>query len=234
MLYPFNLSFSLSLLFMGFLFANFFGIITSTKNVIFIFIMFIELINYFVYTQIFCFRFQKSKNLPSKSTLLPLPLRLYPFGVRKSKIRRTCTPVTPLPHYPCLLRKPLPLYPEEGIAYGERGELPLVIRWIAFGKRKGYRGDFIFDFLRIAFGSFLDRFWRKKERKQPETIQKGLDETENKKALTKNYLSSNSPLATERNAKVFDYVFTYILTILNFLKIGFEFGFFVDAFKLGS
>ena len=212
MLYPFNLSFSLSLLFMGFLFANFFGIITSTKSVIFIFIMFIELINYFVYTQSFCFRFQKSKNLPSKSTLLPLPLRLCQRQ-RKSKIRRTCTPVTPLP-----------LYPE-----GVRGDLIFDFLW-----QKGYRGDLTFDFLRITFGSFLDRFWRKKERKQPETIQKRLDETENKKALTKNYLSSNSPLATERNAKVFDYVFTYILTILNFLKIGFEFGFFVDAFKLGS
>ena len=50
-LHPFNLSFSLSLLFMGFLFANFFGIITSTKSVIFVFIVCIELTNYIVYTQ---------------------------------------------------------------------------------------------------------------------------------------------------------------------------------------
>ena len=35
-------------------------------------------------------------------------------------------------------------------------------------------------------------------------------------------------------AKQINHVFIYVLTILNFLKIGFEFGFFVDAFKLGS
>ena len=126
MLYPFNLSFSLSLLFMGFLFANFFGIITSTKSIIFLFIACIELINFFVYTQ-----------------------KLYPSARVLSRVR-----------------------------VHEASETSF--------------------FRRILF--LIKRTTRKKE----------------------------------KDTKIINYVFIYTLTILNFLKIGFEFGFFVDAFKLGS
>ena len=51
MMYPFNLSFSLSVLFMGFLLSNIFGILGSSKSIVFLFIVCIELTNYFVYTK---------------------------------------------------------------------------------------------------------------------------------------------------------------------------------------
>ena len=183
MLYPFNLSFSLSLLFMGFLFANFFGIIISTKNVIFIFIMCIELINCFVYTQSLrlCFRRAKLKQTSLFKRIFFLTKESF-FSVRK---------FSPPSTYDNL-----------------------------FFSQKKSKASIP---LRLDDASYLR--YKMQRDTQPEAIQKRLDA----KALTRNY-----SLSKKRNVKVFDFVFTYTLTILNFLKIGFEFGFFVDAFKLGS
>lgn len=52
-MYQFNLSFSLSLLLMGFLLANIFGILTNNKNIIFFFVLLIETINYLAYDSTF-------------------------------------------------------------------------------------------------------------------------------------------------------------------------------------
>ncbi len=166
MLYPLNLSFSLSLLFMGFLFANLFGIITSTKSIVFIFILCIELINCFVYTHAFA--------------CIPL----YPFGVQSKK----------------------GIFPSR--TFGVR-----VKKVRVFQENTGY--------------SFDD------------------DKTKRENGIIKEPFSSDSrgikdslSFASRGNTKIFNYAFSFALsyafTILNFLKIGFEFGFFVDAFKLGS
>ena len=162
MLYPLNLSFSLSLLFMGFLFANIFGIITSTKSIVFLFILCIELINYFVYTHAFA--------------CIPL----YPFGVRSKK----------------------------GI-FSSRTFGVRVKKVKVFEENTGYSFD--------------------------------NDKTKRENGTIKEPLSSDSRGIKDSrrgNTKIFNYAFSFALsyafTILNFLKIGFEFGFFVDAFKLGS
>ena len=201
MLYPFNLSFSLSLLFMGFLFANFFGIITSTKNVIFIFIMCIELINCFVYTQSSRLRFRRAK---LKQT--SLFKRIFFLTKRSPESFFSVQKFSPPSTYDSQ-RKSKASIP--------RTPYPVPLR----GKGvKGYSlGDVPYLIAKLRYKMQRDT--------QPEAIQKRLDA----KALTRNY-----SLSKKRNVKVFDYVFTYTLTILNFLKIGFEFGFFVDAFKLGS
>ena len=150
MLYQFNLSFSFSLLFMGFLFANLFGIITSTKNIVFVFILCIELINCFVYTQNINF-FKK-------------PRVSIPFSTKKNK-------------------RPFSFQTLSIFTY------PVVdFRTSVYSPRARIRG---------AFRSWVNKF--KKE-----------------------------------DTYTFSLALSYIFTILNFLKIGFEFGFFVDAFKLGS
>lgn len=134
MIYQFNLSFSLSLLFMGFLLANIFGILTNNKNIIFLFVLSIEIINYFVYS--------KPSSKFSKYFFYP------PFdklSIFKSSLN------------PCFTKAP--------------------------SKQMG--GDIKYN------------WWYNQTKKT-------------------------------------SIIFSIIANTLNFLKIGFEFGFFIDAFKLGS
>ena len=141
MIYPFNFSFSLSLLFMGFLLSNIFGILGSSKNIVFLFILCIELTNYFVYTSF------------TRKTLL------------KEEFKYENLP------------KP-------------------------FKNIKITNVSFI--------STFLARF----------------------KKLTQIifYGAADKKIIGNKDLKN---VFT-ITIVLNFFKIGFEFGFFIDAFKLGS
>ena len=162
MLYQFNLSFSLSLLFMGFLFANLFGIITSTKNIIFVFILCIELINFFVYTQNTGF-FRESNGITKGNNLTK----------------------------------------ENTLTFG-----------FLFG-----------DSFSITFGDPLVLSEPEIKTQINKTKQKNGNIIKRKSKVT---------LPFKRGTSTLNLVLSYVFTILNFLKIGFEFGFFVDAFKLGS
>ena len=157
---------------MGFLFANFFGIITSTKSVIFVFIMCIELINCLVYT----------RNSPLRQGK---PKAIFTFGLRKAKLR-----------------------PEDDLKMAQR---------------KSYLIETINKKQRITVGNTV----RLNAQPLPHTpYPKGVQ----------GYRGTAIKYSFSKNgfAKQINHVFIYVLTILNFLKIGFEFGFFVDAFKLGS
>ena len=131
MIYPYNLSFSLSLLLMGFLLANIFGILTNSKNVIFLFVLFIEIINY-----------------------------------------------------------------------------------LAYSKRNIYKQSYHMDNITFLY----DRF---------SAIQPI------KSRLPLKSIFYNKELEKNKKRIVF-LIISIIISSLNFLKVGFEFGFFIDAFKLGS
>ena len=144
MIYQLNLSFSLSLLFTGFLLANIFGIITNSKTIVFLFVLGIELINCFIYSN---------------------------------------------------LQKPsfIDLFAKQNLGK---------ISFTALNKEKAnLRKRSFFN----LFSFLFKPFHRKPLEKMDNTM--------------------------KHRSKI---VVSTILTSLNFLKIGFEFGFFLDAFKLGS
>ena len=147
MIYQFNISFSLSLLFMGFLLANIFGIITNGKNIIFLFVLGIELINYFIY-----------------SHLQKVSFVNFTLG------KKTLT---------------------------------------ALDKKKA--GDRIGDSNKPSFFNIFNSLLNSLKKK--------------------NYKNLLENISMKHRLSI---VVSAIASSLNFLKIGFEFGFFVDAFKLGS
>ena len=137
MIYQFNISFSLSLVFMGFLLANIFGIIANSKNIIFLFVLCIELVNCFIYS------YKTSK----------------PFFLNAN------------PNY--------------------------LLGVLVFPNK--------IQFSRFFKSSLKQRNYKRKLKDRD------------------NYTNYKPSM-----------VISVISSSLNFLKIGFEFGFFIDAFKLGS
>lgn len=144
MIYPFNFSFSFSLLFMGFLLSNLFGILGSSKNIVLLFILYIELTNYFVYTTV-----SKKAHLLSETQA-----SMKPFSLLRRKIS---------------------------------------------GPQRSLLSNFPLKFKKSVELLFYKPFDKRNKYQQPRTQDASL-----------------------------------IRTILNFFKIGLEFGFFIDAFKLGS
>ena len=153
MIYQLNLSFSLSLLFTGFLLANIFGIITNSKTIVFFFVLGIELINYFIYS-----------NLQKASFIN--------FLAKHSLSKKTLT-----------------------------------------ASDKGKANDRIENSNRSSFLNIFDSLFSPFSLKSYENSLKKMDK----------HMKHRSSIVVSTAA-----------TSLNFLKIGFEFGFFVDAFKLGS
>ena len=171
MIHHLNLSFSLSLLFMGFLLANILGILTNSKNTIFLFVLGIELISYFTYSSKFNLLLS---NLMSKGSSIQV------------------------------MEKPNFFFPTLTLKTSNRTKLPLIepSTTLTNVQRRTNRLFNIFYWLRFLIIA-------KKKQKELKNIDN----------------------QTKYKASIF--VLT-IISSLNFLKIGFEFGFFIDAFKLGS
>lgn len=155
MIYQLNLSFSLSLLFTGFLLANIFGIITNSKTIVFFFVLGIELINYFIYSNL-----QK----PSFINLL----------VNHSLSKKTLT-------------------------------TPNETKASDYLNQKLFNKPSFFKIFNSLFNLFSLKGYTHPLKKM------------------NNHMKHRSSIIVSTAA-----------SSLNFLKIGFEFGFFVDAFKLGS
>ena len=186
MIHHLNLSFSLSLLFMGFLLANILGILTNSKNIIFLFVLGIELINYFTYS--------------SKFNLLQSNLML------EGSATESLPSVAPTKS----IRGPKSFFPTLTFKIRNRRKLPLIklntgFADVRYAQRRTNKIFYIFYWLRFLL--------------VPKKKQEKLKNIENKTR----YKPSVPPV----------FVST-ITSSLNFLKIGFEFGFFIDAFKLGS
>ena len=158
MIYRFNLSFSFSLLLMGFLLANIFGILTNNKNIIFLFVLCIEIINSLIYSK-------------SSSQKIKLP------------------PVSPF------------------------FSIPVFFLYQPFKKLNNLN-----DKNQNAILPALSK-------KNQSNSKLSLWNTAKSKPL--------SFLCFIQTKKV-SVIISFFISSLNFLKIGFEFGFFIDAFKLGS
>ena len=168
MTYRFNLSFSFSLLLMGFLLANIFGILTNNKSIIFLFVLCIEIINSLIYSKpssqkikVRALRAVDAKRSPFFS--IPVFFLYQPFRKLNNLYDKNQNTILP--------------------------ELPKK-------KQSSLRssGFFLWNAAKSKPLSFLCFNQRKKV-----------------------------PI-----------IISFFISSLNFLKIGFEFGFFVDAFKLGS
>ena len=157
MIYQINLSFSLSLVLMGFLLANIFGILTNNKNIIFLFVLCLEIINYLVYCE--------PSNKKIKPSFFSTPIYFFYQPFKKLNIFK-------------------PLY---------FTKTPL---------KKNFHSSHSVNH-NTEYGQ-----WHKQQ----------------KRILLK------SPLQAIAEGKAT----SLIIRSLNFLKIGFQFGSFVDAFKLGS
>ena len=154
MIYQFNLSFSLSLLFMGFLLANIFGILTNNKNIIFLFVLSIEIINYFVYSK------------PNNKTIKPFSkfFKYFLFN-QTTPMYFFYPPFKKLSIFKSSFRKASPCFTKAP--------------------------------LKQMDGNIKYSWWCNQTKKT-------------------------------------SIILSAIISTSNFLKIGFEFGFFIDAFKLGS
>ena len=180
MIYHLNLSFSLSLLLTGFLLANIFGIITNSKNIIFLLVLGIELINFFIYS---------CKPSLGKKTSTPVLTQEYTMPKKLSRKSPFFSPF----YLVRFLNASQYVRRSSKMSYATEGSLK---------KQKSYQllfFDFLLDFFKL----------------------KGLLAYNIKNMDRKMRYKSSRVVST-------------IASILNFLKIGFEFGFFVDAFKLGS
>ena len=193
-----KLSFLLSTLFMGFLAANIFGIVANSKNIIFLFVVFIEFANWFVYSK-------KRKFYLVRNFLgYPLPPTMYASFYPENAL------VAPYP-------LPLTPYPEGVQGYRVR-------------ESQGYRG--------IGVQGYSNKITPEKNYQPKQAT------TSYEKFLTKGLTPKvYAPLKqASKMQKIFNTIQNIIynkkkvtlVTIFNFLKIGIEFGFFIDAFKLGS
>ena len=172
----FNLSFSFSLLFMGFLLANIVGIITNSKNIIFLFVLCIELINCFVYS--------------TSETYETVRRRASTAGRRASTSGR-----------------------------------PKVV----VEAKKTNRFSQSFFSTKNNYSSFFST--RLNQRlSNLSKFSKGNSSSLFKRPTQATYNQLNKQVDTTWIQKIKE----FIITGLNLLKIGFEFGFFIDAFKLGS
>lgn len=183
MIYQFNLSFSLSLLFMGFLLANIFGIMTSSKNIIFLFVLCIELINCFIYSKTIKKTSKFSQSLFSRGYRFRSYFVRSPMRSSLDRLQRNQSAADPSKAYTAGRPRVLDEY--------------FLLIWLRL----------------IRFTYYVTSFGRPK-------VKVVIDDFKRLKSIDHNI-----------NFKI---VISTIVTSLNFLKIGFEFGFFIDAFKLGS
>ena len=200
MIYQFNLSFSLSLLFMGFLLANIFGIITNSKNIIFLFVLCIELINYFVY----------STNSPAVGTnyLQSTKSKLGYFSTSSYKTNKV---------YPTSYEK---------------------TTYLRSGSKSSTKKIVVVP--RASLQSEARPVARATNRLENQFSTS--NSSKNRFSKIYKFFSLFLPFENFKKLKTINHnighrssiVISTIVISLNFLKIGFEFGFFIDAFKLGS